>query len=211
MSPFFFSFQFCSILDSSTNEKVSEVLKKLARRQAVRQYEARLALNIETNKLVQPMGMVEKTVDSRENGDSEKRGKVQPGLQPESRHSNADETFFTFVNYGSTSKHDHRKVKYEQQECKKAQFKESVRESPAVVPRAFSSSEIRIPCGAESDAEREDKLESARANYNQHMQLLIERLAAHKFNKTNDEIVVPKPPSRPRSAKRPVSVQRMSR
>ena len=193
---FVFFCQFCSILDSSTNEKVSEVLKKLARRQAVRQYEARLALNIETNKLVQPMGMAEKTV---ENGDSEKRGKVQS--EAESRHSNADETFFTFVNYGSTSKHDHRKVKYEQQECKKTQFKESVR----------SSSEIRIPCGAESDVEREDKLKSARADYNQHMQLLIERLAAHKFNKTNNEIVVPKPPSRPRSAKRPVSVQRMSR
>lgn len=142
------------------------------------------------------MGMAEKTV---ENGDSEKRGKVQS--EAESRHSNADETFFTFVNYGSTSKHDHRKVKYEQQECKKTQFKESVR----------SSSEIRIPCGAESDVEREDKLKSARADYNQHMQLLIERLAAHKFNKTNNEIVVPKPPSRPRSAKRPVSVQRMSR
>lgn len=200
-----------SILDSSTNEKsVSDVLKKLARRQAVRQYEARLALSIETNNWVQPVGMVEKTVNNRDNGDSEKRGKVQSGLQPESRHSDADETFFTFVNYGSSSTHDHRKVKYEEQECKKAQFKESVRESSAVVPRAFSSSEIRIPCG-ESDVERKDNLGSARGEYNQHMQLLIERLAAHKFNKTNNEIVVPKPPSRSRSAKRPVSAQRMSR
>ena len=84
------------------------------------------------------------------------------------------------------------------------------------VDTKHSSRIIRIPCGDEATdvittGETTDKLGSAREDYNKHMQLLIERLAAHKFSKPSIEAVIPKPPTRPRPAKHPVSAQRMSR
>ena len=84
------------------------------------------------------------------------------------------------------------------------------------IDQGSHSKTIRIPCGGDDKSERTssammDRIGSPREEYNKHMQLLIERLAAQKFNKTGDQSVVPKPPSRPRSAKRSMSSHRMTR
>ena len=270
-------------------KSVSDALKQLAKRQAVRQYSARPPLKIETNKWMQP---VENTDNSADSGDNVKIDRVTTGTDsitgrttrvtertdrvtvpshPEKtlqgdRHSgtsvdnrndgsnrwmgklkcmdndritvdnsktidvhestqgdascrNADQTFFSLVQneLQVTSKPTHtRQTLDDRQSKEKSQSSgiSSVRQG-ASVDNDGPSRIIRIPCGEDTDVvstrDTMDKLGSARQDYNKHMQMLIERLAAHKFSKPSMETVVPKPPTRPRSAKRPVSAQRMSR
>lgn len=265
-------------------KSVSDALKQLAKRQAVRQYSARPPLKIETNKWMQP---VENTDNSADSGDNvmidrvtgrtiratERTDKVavpshrktvqgdrhsgtsidnqndgsdiwmdNPGFmsthidnervtvdnrtinvhestQGETRCSNADRTFASLVQneLQVTSKPTHtRKTLDDRQSKEKCQSSRiSSDRQDASTDKGGPSRIIRIPCGDDTDVvstgDTMDKLGSARQDYNKHMQMLIERLAAHKFSKPSMETVVPKPPTRPRSAKRPVSAQRMSR
>lgn len=254
---------------SRTNEKsVSETLRKLARRQAERQYSARAAVKIETNKWMEPAGSVGKPEGTRgyksteivkpdsqyflrppikintnkwvepagtvgKTGDNNRtseqlksgsqfdRGDNSRITESDPRYSSADETFFSFVHHELqvTSKPSHprgsparKEPENRREECEDSR---ALNDSSPAVAVELPSSLIRIPCGEskEEDPAKDDldKLDSAREDYNKHMQLLIERLAAHKFDKTRQEKVTPKPPSRPRSAKRPVSAKRMSR
>ena len=276
-------------------KSVSEALKQLAKRQAVRQYSTRPPLKIETNKWMQP---VENTDNSADSGDNIRTDRVTMGtdrvasrvdavsarldrapchshnvnrripgdrpsgtsvdirsgdsnrwtdnigcigtsvnndrvtvdnegtidargsIQGDKRTSNADHTFFSLVKneLQVTSKPTHTRQTLDSRKSKeKSEISGiSMDRQSSSVDRDGPSRIIRIPCGDNdtdmvSTGETMDKLGSAREDYNKHMQMLIERLAAHKFSKSNTEAVVPKPPARPRSAKRPVSAQRMSR
>ena len=144
---------------------------------------------------------------------------VRESTQGETRCRNADRTFASLVQneLQVTSKPTHtRKTLDDRQSKDKRQSStiSSVRQDASTDERGPSRI-IRIPCGDDTDVvstgDTMDKLGSARQDYNKHMQMLIERLAAHKFSKPSMETVVPKPPARPRSAKRPVSAQRLSR
>ena len=218
---FFLQTLFAEISHNAVNENsVSEALQKLARRQAVRQYAARPALKIETNKWVQAAGKTGKTKEETTERDKTVSNvrieMVKPASLPDTRHSNADETFSNFIHYElhSTLKHDPASFLHQNKDSEDKKFSLSLSESQ-INPEELLSSEIKRPCGKISEEvtarEAFDKLGSAREDYNKHIQLLIERLAAHKFDKTSEEKVVPKPPSRPRTAKRPVSAQRLSR
>lgn len=277
----------CSILvyllERVMREKsVSDALKQLAKRQAVRQYSARPPLKIETNKWMQPVENTDNSADSGDNVqidrvttgtdsvtgrtirvtvpshpkkaiqgdrhpgtsvdnrndgsnrwmddlecmdndritvDNSRTINVRESTQGDTRCRNADQTFFGLVQseLQVTSKPTHtRETLDDKQSKEKSQSSgtSSVRQG-ASIDNDGPSRIIRIPCGEDTDAispgDTMDKLGSARQDYNKHMQMLIERLAAHKFSKPGMETVVPKPPARPRSAKRPVSAQRMSR
>lgn len=271
-------------------KSVSEALKQLAKRQAVRQYSARPPLKIETNKWMQPVENTDNSADSGDNvridrvtastdrvtgrtdrvtgrtdrvtgrtdrvtahshyptkriqsdkpvgtsGDNQSDGSntrndsesvdkrrtfdVHEGIQGDTRYRNADQTFFSLVQneLQVTSKPAHTRETPDNRQSK-GKSESSVismdSQSPSI-DRDGPSRIIRIPCGDDSTdmvstGDTVDKLGSARQDYNKHMQMLIERLAAHKFSNPSMEAIVPKPPTRPRSAKRPVSAQRMAR
>ena len=265
------------LLERLAREKsVSEALKQLARRRAIRQYSARPPVKIETNKWMHPVENTDNSADSSDNlminrvpsstdrvpvrtskvaarpirisvdnrsedGWMDNEGyigttldndgvtgwtsDVHKGTQVDRRTTNADRTFFRSVHnelqVSSKPTHSREVVETKRSEKKLHETYTDNQGHPMVkqgssVDKNVPSRVIRIPCGDEdtdvvTTGDTMDKLGSAREDYNKHMQMLIERLAAHKFSKPNTEAVVPKPPARPRSAKRPVSAQRMSR
>lgn len=256
---------------------MSDALKQLAKRQAVRQYCARLPLKIESNKWMQP---VENTDNSDSAGDNlgvnrvtSSSERIKTGAdrmigrkdrvttQSSCNSQRKANSYRTLLKSGDnqsecsntwnigltvdnncagevhestgdnrtrnalvqndldvTSKPTHTRETFD---CGKPRMKHANavismdNEGPSIV-KNVPSSVIKIPCGDDckdraSTGDTIDKLGSARQDYNNHMQMLIERLAAHKFSNGTMEAVVPKPPTRPRSAKRPVSAQRISR
>ena len=267
---------------------MSDALKQLAKRQAVRQYSARPPLKIETNKWMQPVENTDNSADSGDNTrtnrvtgrtdrvpartervtayshypmkrdqsegacgtsvdnrnedsnrwmdnasymstivDNDRTVDIHEHTQGDRRGINADQTFFSLVHneLQVTSKPTHSRETADSKSEKQRYHKSgtsmdkqghSMDKQGTSVDTKHSSRIIRIPCGDEATdvittGETTDKLGSAREDYNKHMQLLIERLAAHKFSKPSIEAVIPKPPTRPRPAKHPVSAQRMSR
>ena len=156
------------------------------------------------------------------------KSNVHEGQESDRRGYNADQTFFSMVQkeLQVTSKPTHSRETLGTRQSEKQLYQtsrsssdkkdHSMNKQGTSMDIEHSSKIVRIPCGDQATdevttSETMDKLGSARQDYNKHMQMLIERLAAHKFSKPGMEPVVPKPPSRPRSAKRPVSAQRMSR
>ncbi|XP_028395894.1 tubulin polyglutamylase TTLL5-like [Dendronephthya gigantea] len=256
-------------------KSVSEALKQLAKRRAIRQYSARPPVKIETNKWMHPVENTDNSADSSDNlminrvpsstdrvpmrtskvaarpirtsvdnsedgwmvnegyiginlDDDKVTGwtsDVHKGTQGDRRTANADRGFFTSAHnelqVSSKPTHSREIVETKRSEEKLQETYSDNRGHPmdkqgSSVKKNIPSRVIRIPCGDEDTdvaktGDTMDKLGSAREDYNKHMQMLIERLAAHKFSKPNMEAVIPKPPARPRSAKRPVSAQRMSR
>ena len=167
------------------------------------------------------------TIDNDEiTVDNDRTVHVHDGQRGDRRGYNADQTFFSLVHkeLQVTSKPTHSRETLDTKQSEKQRYQSTsgvkkdhcVDKQGTSVDTKHPSRIVRIPCGDEATDEvttgvSVDKLGSARQDYNKHMQVLMERLAAHKFSKPGMEPVVPKPPTRPRSAKRPVSAQRMSR